>query len=65
MAKTKATVKKRYMVLVPIRNELTGRRYMPGDEIQDGYFSKMVIKNWLEIEPPVLRILDDGSDTKR
>jgi hypothetical protein len=58
--------KKRYIVLVPCRNTKKDTRYEPGDFVLEGDFTKAVIKNWLEMQPPVLEeVVESGRDTKR
>ena len=57
MAKKKSTTKEKetkYRVLIPCGPTRDGRQLEPGDMITDKGFSAFVIKNWLEIAPPVL-----------
>jgi len=52
--------KRRYLVLKAIRDKK--RRDVPGDIIQDGDYNQSVIANWLELDPPVLEVIQSGSD---
>lgn len=55
MAKKKSdkTVKE-YTVLISCGDGK--KEYGPGDTVTDKDFKAAVIKNWLEIEPPVLKV---------
>lgn len=45
-----------YEVLIPCSNDKTGKRYAAGDVVTHKDFDTAVIRNWLEIDPPVLRV---------
>ena len=50
-----------YRVLIPCRDDATGKAYQPGDKVTAEDFTERVIANWLRLEPPVLEEIDDGS----
>lgn len=52
--KTKTKRSKRYYVLIPVSSDATGATFSFGEVVTDEDFPPEVIKNWLEIEPPVL-----------
>ena len=56
---------KRYEVLIPCRNDETGKRFDVGGLVTSKDFKKTVIDNWLEITPPVLKKIevDDGGNS--
>ena len=61
-AKIKTKARTKYLVLVTITNKKTGMEFQPGSHIVTGDFSASVIKNWLEIKPPVLIKIEQGED---
>lgn len=56
MSKSKSKAKKEYIALTNVTNGKTGVNFEAGDTVKDGDFTAAVIKNWLEIEPPVLEV---------
>lgn len=54
--------KRKYLVLVRITNKKTGITFLPGSHIVTGDFPPDVIKNWLEIKPPVLAKAELGEE---
>ena len=49
-----------YEVLIACRSDKTGKEYDAGDTVTNADFSPDVIANWLEIDPPVLRVKEAG-----
>ena len=45
-----------YEVLIPVKNDKTAVSFGVGETVTVKDFSAKVIKNWLDITPPVLRI---------
>jgi len=56
MAKKKSLSFITYEVLIPIKNDKTAVSFDVGETVTVKDFSAKVIKNWLDITPPVLRI---------
>ena len=62
----KKTTATGYEVLIPCRNDKTGKAYKPGDVVTTADFPAEVIANWQTITPPVVRVkVKDGGNGKR
>lgn len=50
-----------YKVLIPCRDDKTGKSYRPGDTVTADDFAQAVINAWLKNDPPVLEVIANGS----
>lgn len=51
---------KKFKVLIDCRNDGKKKFYVPGDTVTTKDFPLKVIKNWLDITPPVLEEIKGG-----
>jgi hypothetical protein len=55
-SKAVAPIEDIYTIRIAVTNGATGKDYAPGDTITAADFPPAVIKNWLNLDPPVLEI---------